>query len=29
MPEVYVHTAVCLNLFGVAVFHASLVNWKG
>ena len=26
---VYVHSAICETLFGVVVFHTSMVNWRG
>ena len=29
VSSVYVHSAVYVNLFGVIVFHRSIVNWSG
>ena len=27
--SVYVHSAICETVFGVVVFHRSVVSWRG
>ena len=28
LPSVYVHSSICETVFGVVVFHRSMVNWR-